>query len=492
MPAVPVMMICLRAVRKKWIMDEIIMSDERIMNEKRSTNEIKTNKRYILDISGMNHEGQGVGRIGGFAVFVDGALEGEKVEADIMKVSGNYAAGKLARVIEPSPCRISPFCNVYGRCGGCGLQHMEYGVQLKFKENVVREAIKRIGGLGSVAVHPAIGMREPFKYRNKAQYPLKRVNGRIVAGFYAKRSHEVVECGECGIQDGLSGKIVSLAKDFIERKHISVYDEKTGKGLVRHIMTRVGFRSGEAMAVIVINGEDMPGKEELVHVLTKEIPEVNSIFLNINTRNTNVILGDKNIRIYGSGTIADYIGTYEFRISPASFFQVNPVQTGILYEKALEYASLSGNETVLDLYCGIGTIAIFMAGNAKKVIGIEEVGEAVRDAAGNAKLNGVSNVEFVAGKVEDVLPEMARAGVRADAAVIDPPRRGCGEAALKAVAAIGPDRIVYVSCNPATLARDVGRFAALGYEVAEVQPVDMFPWTAHVECVVLMTNVKNG
>jgi len=467
------------------------MDERGIMDEKINANEIKKGARYILDIVGMNHEGQGVGRIGGFVVFADGALEGEKVEADIVKVSGNYAVAKLAGIIEPSRDRISPFCKVYGRCGGCSLQHMKYRAQLKFKENVARDALKRIGGLESVAVHPAIGMREPFKYRNKAQYPLTWANGKVAAGFYAKRSHEVVECGECGIQDEMSGRIASLVKDFVERKHIGVYDEKTGKGLVRHIVTRIGFRSGEAMAVIVINGKDLPCKEELVRVLTKEIPEVKSIFLNINTRNTNVILGDKSVKIYGSETIADYIGKYEFRISPASFFQVNPVQTEILYEKALEYASLSGNETVLDLYCGAGTIAIFMAGKAKKVIGIEEVGEAVRDAAANAKLNGVGNVEFAAGKVEDMLPEMVRAGVRADVAVLDPPRRGCGEAVLEAVAAMGPDRIVYVSCNPATMARDAGLLAALGYGVAEVQPVDMFPWTPHVECCVLMTNVKN-
>ena len=468
-------------------MDEIVTGDEKIAIEKRISNEIKKDAKYILDISGMNHEGQGVGRIGGFVVFVDGALKGEKVETQIVKISGNYAVGKLAGIIEPSRDRVSPFCKAYGRCGGCGLQHMEYGAQLKFKENVVKDALKRIGGLESVAVRPAIGMRDPFKYRNKAQYPLKRVNGRVVAGFYAKRSHEIVECGECGIQDGLSGRIASLVKDFIERKHISVYDEKTGKGLIRHIVTRVGFRSAEAMAVIVANGKDLPGKEELAGVLTREMPEVKSIFLNINTRNTNVILGDKNVKIYGSGTIADYIGRYEFKISPVSFFQVNPVQTEVLYEKALEYAALSGKETVLDLYCGAGTIAIFMAGKAKKIFGIEEVGEAVEDAAANARLNGVDNVEFVAGKVEDVLPEIVQAGVRADVAVLDPPRRGCGEAVLEAVVGMGPDRIVYVSCNPATMARDVGRLAALGYGAVEIQPVDMFPWTPHVECCCLLS-----
>jgi len=404
---------------------------------------VKKNEVYTIDITGMTHEGQGVGRIDNFTVFVDGPVEGEKVEIKIIKVKKSYAI-----VLEPSSDRTEPFCPSYKRCGGCSLQHMNYEASLRFKTNVVRESIRRIGGLENVVVHDTVGMEQPVNYRNKAQYPIGRYKDGIRAGFYAKRSHEIIDCATCTIQHSVSDRVRAVVKEI------------TGEGLVRHIMTRVGFKTGEVMVVLVINGRNIPSQKKLVDRLVKEIPEIKSVVLNVNTKRTNVILGDENIVVYGRDTITDYIGEFKFNISPLSFFQVNPVQTEVLYRKALDYAQLTGKETVFDLYCGIGTISLFLSKKAKRIYGVEVA--AVKDAWENAKVNGVENAEFIVGEAEKVIPEMYEKGVRADVVVVDPPRKGCDEAVLKTLVDMKPERIVYVSCNPATLEG--------GFEVREVQP----------------------
>ncbi len=454
--------------------------------KKISGKNIEKNKNYIIDIEDMNHEGQGIGRINGMAVFVDGALIGEKVEIKVIKVLKNYAIGKMVRIRNTSYNRIEPFCSAYKHCGGCSLQHMNYGSQLKFKTNLVRETLKRIGKIGDALVQNTIGMESPYKYRNKVQYPVGLINGKPVVGYYAKRSHEIVGIESCDIQDFIGDKVREIFQGFIADNNISVYDEIKHRGLVRHLIVRTGFKTGEVMVIVVINGRGLPGKELLVNSLLKEIPVIKSIVLNMNTSKTNVILGNQNIKIFGKNTITDYIGKFKFRISPLSFFQVNPVQTEILYNKALEFAGLSGNETVFDLYCGTGTISLFMAQKAKQVYGVEVVEDAVLDARKNAKDNGVENVEFIAGDVEKIIPVLYRQGVKADVVVVDPPRKGCEIALLDTIVEMEPDRIVYISCNPATLARDLMYLEEKGYKTVEVQPVDMFPWTGHVECIALI------
>lgn len=452
--------------------------------------DIKENGRYTVEIAGMTHEGQGVGRINNFTVFIDGAVPGETVKIKITTLKKSYAVGKLIKILKHSPERTTPFCAIFPRCGGCSLQHMNYESQLRFKTDTVRENIKRIGKLQNVLIHETIGMDNAFNYRNKSQFPVGIKEKKPVLGFYSGRSHEIIESDKCGIQHETSDKVRDIVRQFIKDNNISVYDEAAGKGLVRHVMTRVGYKTGEVMAVIVINGEDLPFKETLVKSLTSNISGIKSVVLNINTRKTNIILGERNKTIYGSDTITDYIGRFKFIISPLSFFQVNPVQTEVLYNKALEYADLKGEETVFDLYCGIGTITLFLSDKAKKVYGVEVVEDAIQDARKNAEINNVSNVEFIVGEAEKVIPEIYSKGVRADVVVVDPPRKGCDEALLKTLADMEPRRIVYVSCNPSTLARDLGYLSKNGFRVVEIQPVDMFPHTAHVESIILLQRRK--
>ncbi len=448
---------------------------------------VKKNEIYIINIKGMTHEGQGVGKVDGFTVFVDGPVEGEKVEVKIIKVGKSFAAGKMVKILEPSPHRTKPVCGIYKRCGGCSLQHMSYEAGLEFKTRLVSDSIRRIGKIDDVVIHNTIGMKKPMNYRNKAQYPVGRQGNELKAGFYARRSHDIIDCVDCMIQDEVSGKIRSIVKDFIIDNDISVYDESTGKGFIRHIMTRTGFKTGEIMVVLVVNGRSLPHNDKLVKLLISQIPQIESIVLNVNTKKTNVIMGNENLTLYGKDTITDYIGRFKFNISPISFFQVNPIQTEVLYGKALEYAGLTGNETVFDLYCGIGTISLFLSEKAKKVYGVEVVEAAVMDARENALLNGVENVEFMAGEAEKLIPEVYSRGIRADVVVVDPPRKGCDEILLETLVNMKPERIVYVSCNPATLARDLNYLAGKGFKAVEVQPVDMFPWTPHVESIIMMT-----
>lgn len=451
---------------------------------------VEKNRDYIIDIAGQTHEGMGVGKIEGYTVFVEGAVSGEKVRIKIVKVLKNYSYGKLLEIIESSPYRTEPVCPMIKRCGGCQIQHMNYDGQLEYKTRLVKDAIERIGGLKDIAVHNAIGMKKPWNYRNKAQFPVGIKDGELHIGFYAGRSHEIIDINACLIQDKINDEVLKIIRNFIKGHNISIYDENTGKGLIRHIMTRKGFRTREAMVCIVINDDDMPYINELVEILKDSIIGLKTVVLNINKKNTNVIMGEKNKVIYGEGFIYDYIGEFKFKISSHSFFQVNPVQTEILYNKALEYAALTGEETVIDAYCGIGTISLFLSKKAKKVYGVEIVGPAIEDAKENAKLNGVENTEFILGESEVVIPKLYEKGVKADVVVVDPPRKGCDEKLLEIIAKMAPVRLVYVSCNPSTLARDLKYLVEHGYKVKEVQPVDQFPQTVHVECVVLMSRIE--
>jgi len=449
-----------------------------------SVSAINKNEFYTVDINGMTHEGFGVGKIKNFAVFIEGALPGETVETKIIKVNKNFAVGKLINIIKPSKNRREPFCGVYKRCGGCDLQHMDYSASLEFKTGVVRDSIKRIGKLENVLVHDMIGMKDPVNYRNKAQYPVVMRKNSPVIGFYSKRSHEVIESSVCHLQDSMSDMAKAAVKDFIVENGISIYDEATGKGLLRHILVRKGFNTGEVMVVLIINGHDIPQREKLVDMLVERIPSVKSIMLNINTKRTNVITGVKNITLYGEDKIFERIGKYKFGISPVSFFQVNSVQTEVLYGKVMQYATLSGNETVIDLYSGTGTISIFLSEKAKKVYGIEIIESAVKDARENAAMNRIENVEFISGNAGDEITKLYNKGIEADVVILDPPRKGCDAAVLDTVSKMQVQRVIYVSCNPATLARDIAYLNKKGYAALEVQPVDMFPWTTHVECVI--------
>jgi len=444
---------------------------------------VEKNRDYTVDITGLTSEGSGVAKIEGFTVFVEGALPEEQAEIRIVKVLKSYAFGKLLRTLKPSPGRVEPSCGVVKRCGGCQLQHMSYEAQLQYKTHQVKDAIERIGGLKDVTIHDAIGMKDPWRYRNKAQFPVG-MDGDVMIGFYANRSHEIIDTPLCAIQDTVNDNVIQTVREFIKKYDISVYVESTGKGLIRHIMTRKGFRTGEVMVCIVINGDSIPKDKALVEMLKGSVDNLKSVVLNVNKKQTNVILGDRNIVIYGEEAIYDYIGEFKFRISPLSFFQVNPIQTEVLYNKALEYADLKGDEVVFDAYCGIGTISLFLSKKAKKVYGVEIVPQAIENAIENARLNGISNAEFIVGESETVIPEMYKKGIKADVIVVDPPRKGCDEKLLEVIAQMGQEKVVYVSCNPATLARDLKYLTERGYRVMEVQPVDMFPQTVHTESVV--------
>lgn len=447
---------------------------------------INKNDTCIVQVEGLNSEGQGVGRVDGFVVFVEGALPEEKVEIMIIKVTKSHAVGKLLAVLQQSIFRQEPFCAANKRCGGCTLQHFKYEEQLRYKEQLVKDALIRTAGLDdkttAAVVQPIIGMDQPYCYRNKANYPCGRTDeDDFVIGFYAKRSHHIIQHDDCMIQDRHSESIKNVVIDFCNEYHIKAYDENTRKGAIRHVVSRVALSTGEVMVILVVNGKELPHTKDLIHRIITRIPQVSSIYINENAQKGNVILGKKSRKIFGKDVIQDKIGDLVFNISPVSFFQVNPAQTKVLYDKVVEFAGLTGKETVLDLYCGTGTIGLYMAGKAKEVLGIEVVKEAVDDARENARNNGISHAAFILGEAEKVLPSMKW---EADVAVVDPPRKGCDKKLLAALQGVG--KIVYVSCNPMTLARDIRLLE--GYEVGKVQPVDMFPWTTHVETVVLLSH----
>ncbi|WP_291632686.1 23S rRNA (uracil(1939)-C(5))-methyltransferase RlmD, partial [Clostridium sp.] len=445
---------------------------------------VKKNEDYIMTIDNMGYEGEGVGKIDNFTVFVAGAIVGEKVKIKIVKVSKNFAFGKLIEIIETSLSRIEPVCSIYKNCGGCNLQHIDYKGQLDFKTNRVIQVINRIGKLEGVIIHPTIGMERPYNYRNKVQLPVSNKDGVVCIGFYAARSHDIINMEICHIQDKVADLVVKLTRQWITEFNIESYNEENHKGILRHIMIRKGIRTGEVMVVLVTNGKELPHKEEFIALISKKIQGLVSIIQNINNEKTNVILGAHCVSLWGKDSITDYIGEFKFEVSPLSFFQVNSIQTEKLYSKALEYANLSGGEVVLDVYCGTGTISLFLSQKAKKVYGVEIVPEAIENAIINTKENKINNTEFIVGDAEKVIPELISQGVRADVVVVDPPRRGCDKTLLEAISSMKPKTIVYVSCDPGTLARDLGILDELGYKTVEIQPVDMFPQTAHVECVV--------
>ncbi|PLT47651.1 RNA methyltransferase, TrmA family [Paenibacillus pasadenensis] len=499
------------------------------------------NETVTLDITGLTHEGEGVGRADGFTLFVQGALPGERVKAKVLKVKKTYGYAKPIEWLQSSPDRVDAPCPIYKQCGGCQLQHLSYEAQLVWKRQHVVDTLERIGklhvrsegeraagaaaggagvgvgdggssadasaagagesgadraevGKGGIVVHPTIGMDEPWRYRNKAQVPIgmamadleNGAAGSLIGGFYARGSHRIVDMDACLIQHEHNDEAVRQVKAIGNRVGISAYDEATGRGILRHVVVRTGFVTGEMMVVLVTNGPRIPRVEDWIAAIREALPQVKSIVQNVNKRQTNVIFGDETRTLWGSDVIYDELDGIRFAISARSFYQVNPAQTLRLYQSAVDYAGLTGRENVIDAYCGIGTISLFLARRAGHVYGVEIVPEAIEDAKRNAELNGIGNASFEAGPAEVVIPRWRSEGIRPDVIVVDPPRKGCDEQLLDTILAMQPERVVYVSCNPATLARDLQVLEAGGYRTVEVQPVDMFPHTSHVECCSLL------
>ena len=444
---------------------------------------VQLGRTYTFPITGLGHSGEGVGRMDGFTVFVQYALPGEVVMARIEEVRTNFARGRLIGIENTNPQRVSPACPIYEDCGGCQLQHLSYEGQLAEKYLTVQDAIRRIGKLSDVAIKPVLGMKDPWRYRNKSQFPVGKKEGDLIAGCFAARTHEIVPTDSCLIQHTMNDRLLAVVREIASDIGIEAYDEKTGRGTLRHIMGRFGTASGEVMAVLVTSPVDFPGKDRMVTQLRTRMPELTSIQQNINSARTNVILGRETRVLWGAPVITDHIGHFSFQISAESFFQVNTAQTQVLYEKTVQAAGLSGGETVFDLYSGTGTISLFLAEKAAEVYGIEFSKAAVADAEKNALTNAVMNVNFIAGDVAERIVELHARGIRPDVVVMDPPRAGCAEIVLRTAAEMGPDRLVYVSCNPATLARDLAILGEMGYATKSIQPVDMFPQTYHVECI---------
>ena len=455
---------------------------------------MEKNQEFIVTIEDMNEDGAGVGKVDGYIWFVKDAVIGDVVRVKAMKMKKSYGFARLMEVMEPSGSRVIPSCPVARQCGGCQLQAMSYEEQLKFKERKVMNNLIRIGKFAEDEIHmlPIMGMEEPWRYRNKAQFPFgKDKDGNVIAGFYAGRTHAIVEAEDCLLGVEENREILDIVKQFMKEMKIEPYDELSHKGLVRHVLIRKGFKTGEIMVCMVINGNKLPGKERLVEMLTggDGVKGMTSISYSVNQEKTNVIMGKEIVNLYGPGYITDYIGNVKYQISPLSFYQVNPVQTERLYGTALEYAGLTGNEIVWDLYCGIGTISLFLAQKAKKVYGVEIVPQAIEDARRNAEINGIHNAEFFVGKAEEVLPEQFEKNhVYADVIVVDPPRKGCDAVCLDTILKMRPERVVYVSCDSATLARDLRYLADGGYVVERGRCCDMFPGTVHVESVIMMRN----
>lgn len=443
---------------------------------------VEKNRIYELEIMDLGSDGEGIAKLDDFVIFVPDAVTGDVANVKILKVKKNLAYGKVVEIVTPSPSRMTPVCGVSKKCGGCQLQHMSYESQLEWKHNKVSNAISRIGGIKDVEILPVLGMETPYNYRNKAQYPIRKVDGKVQIGFFASRTHRVVDWDQCAIQDPRCEQIIKKVKEFLETYDIAIYDENTHKGTVRHLLIKTAYYTNEVMVCIVVNGKGLPEKEAFIKSM-QEIEGMKSVVVNINKSKTNVVLGNEMQVILGEDYIVDTIGDLKFKISPLSFFQVNPLQTKVLYDKALEYAELTGEETVWDAYCGIGSISLFLAQKAKKVYGVEIIEPAIVNARENAVLNGIDNTEFFVGKAEEVIPAKYKEGITADTIVVDPPRKGCENALLETLAQMAPSKIVYVSCDPATLARDLGYLCERGYKVAKVQPVDMFPHTTHIEVV---------
>ena len=447
--------------------------------------EYRKNDLITLRIEDCGVDGEGIGKADGFTVFVKDAVIGDVVTVKIMKAKKNYGYGRLMEILEPSPYRVEPECKVARQCGGCQLQALSYEQQLAFKEKKVRSHLERIGGFRNIPMEPIIGMDEQYHYRNKAQFPVGRnKEGKIVTGFYAGRTHSIIDNRDCALGVPQNKEVLDRVIFHMEKYNIPPYDEAAGKGLVRHILVRYGFYTGELMVCLILNGNSLPQEEKLVESL-REIPGMTSISININRQRNNVILGEQLRLLWGKPYITDRIGDITYQISPLSFYQVNPRQTRKLYAKALEYADLHGEETVWDLYCGIGTISLFLARQAGVVRGVEIIPAAIENARENARINNIENVEFFVGKAEEVLPaQYDQNGIYADVIVVDPPRKGCDSQLLETMIKMQPKKIVYVSCDSATLARDLKYLCQEGYELDKVCPVDQFGGTVHVETVV--------
>ncbi|KMK75276.1 23S rRNA (uracil(1939)-C(5))-methyltransferase RlmD [Alkalihalobacillus pseudalcaliphilus] len=447
---------------------------------------VQKNDVLNVHIEDLTHEGAGVAKIEGYALFIPEALPGEEVEVKVIKTNKGYGFAKLVNVITESPNRVEPPCPIFRQCGGCQIQHLSYEAQLVMKQKQVKDVLERIGGIYDVPVHPTLGMEEPWQYRNKSQVPFGEKDGELIAGFYQKRSHNIIDMDSCIIQQEENDLAVQEVKSIAARYGIRAYDEEKHRGTLRHVVVRQGKKTGEMMIVLVTRGKELPNKKNVIDDIRESLPSVTSIVQNVNPKRTNVIFGETTSVLWGEEYIHDYIGDIRFAISARSFYQVNPEQTKVLYDKALEYADLRGHETVIDAYCGIGTISLFLAQKAKKVLGVEIVPEAISDAKQNARINGFDHVDFAVGEAEKVIPWWYAQGVRADVLVVDPPRKGCDAELLETILAMKPERVVYVSCNPATLARDLKVLEAGGYRTKEVQPVDMFPQSTHVECCSLL------
>lgn len=444
---------------------------------------IKKNDRQTVYIEDLTHDGNGVAKIDGYPLFIQGALPGETAEIHVMKTLKNYGFAKVVNILEKSPDRVEAPCVYFSQCGGCQLQHLSYEGQLKWKQNMVANVMKRLGKIDA-PVHPVKGMEEPWHYRNKSQIPFaQNESGQMVAGFYKTKSHSIVDMERCLIQTGEADVVMADLKRELEILGLRPYDEKSHQGMLRHVVVRKGRATGEVMVVLVTKSKKFPQASAVIEKIRALIPNVTSIVQNVNGEKTNVIFGNDTFTLWGKDTIEDTIGNVRFEISARSFYQVNPVQTEVLYKQALDYAQLTGDERVIDAYCGIGSISLFLAQKAGHVMGVEIVEQAIEDAKRNAALNGFTNTYFEAGPAEEVIPRWYKEGKEADVLVVDPPRKGCDEALLSTIIEQKPKRVVYVSCNPATLARDLRILEDGGYKTQEVQPVDMFPHTTHCEAV---------
>lgn len=451
---------------------------------------IEKNQIYEVDILDNGFSGEGIAKINNFTIFIPQAIKGEKVKIVVVKVLSSFGYGKILEILKCSPNRVESDCATYKRCGGCSLRHIKYEETLRIKQNTVQSLINKTLK-NKIKAEETLGMENPYFYRNKAQYPVGiGKDGKPVMGVFANRTHEIVPIEKCMIQNQQNEKVAKFILDYITKNNISIYNENTRKGLVRHIVTKIGVKTGQIMCIIVINGYEIPNEASLTKAILAKFPEVKSIVKNINMQNTNVILGKQNVNLYGNGYIEDKLGGYTFRISPLSFYQVNPVQAERLYQIGMEAANITKDDIVFDLYCGIGTISLFMSKYAQKVYGIEIVKEAVEAAKTNAKINNVENAEFLCGDVENVLQDLLYSKkVMPDIIMVDPPRKGLDKNTIQNILKVRPKKLVYISCNPATLVRDLSALEEV-YEVKKIKPVDMFPFTSHVECVALM-ELKN-
>lgn len=447
---------------------------------------VKKNKEYLVKIIDQGFEGEGIAKIEGFTIFIEGAIKGEKCRILIVKVTSSHAFGKLVEILEKSKYRVEPDCATYKRCGGCNLRHIDYEETLNIKQNTVQNLVNKTLN-NKIKVEMTVGMGNPYNYRNKAQYPVGfDKSGEPVMGVYAKRTHEIIPMRNCMIQNPVSEKIANVVLGFFIKNNIPIYNEKNGEGLLRHIVIKVGIKTHEIMCILVLNKKELKKEKELIKVLIREFPEIKTIVKNYNMKNTNVILGNENEVIYGDGYIYDELGDYTFKISPLSFYQINPIQTEALYNIAIEMADLKKTDTLFDLYCGIGTIGIFASPYVNRVYGIEIVKQAIEDAKENSNINNIRNIEFFAGDVEKVFENVLKEhNVKPDVIFVDPPRKGLDKHTIENILNIKPEKIVYISCNPASLVRDL-KLLEESYEIKKIQPVDMFPFTSHVECVVAM------